>query len=87
MYNDHMKTMSVTEFKAKCLRVLDQVLKTGESVLLLKRGRAIARVAPPGDPAAIDLTPGRCAHTVSKVGDVITPVLDASELEIEKRWF
>lgn len=36
--------MSATEFKAKCLSVLDEVEKNGHSVTVTKRGRPIATV-------------------------------------------
>jgi prevent-host-death family protein len=39
-----MKTIAVTEFKAKCLHLLDEVQQTGEEILVLKRGKPVARV-------------------------------------------
>jgi prevent-host-death family protein len=39
--------MEASEFKAKCLKVLDEVERTGEPVLILKRGRVVARLASP----------------------------------------
>ncbi len=39
-----MKTITATEFKAKCLQLLDQVQKTGEDLVISKRGRPFARV-------------------------------------------
>jgi prevent-host-death family protein len=39
--------MKASEFKAKCLKVLDEVEATGEPVLILKRGRVVARLASP----------------------------------------
>jgi antitoxin (DNA-binding transcriptional repressor) of toxin-antitoxin stability system len=38
------KTLTATEFKAKCLRVLEDLDSQG--VVVLKRGRPIARVTP-----------------------------------------
>jgi prevent-host-death family protein len=34
------------EFKAHCLRILDEVAESGQSVLLTKRGRPVARLVP-----------------------------------------
>jgi len=42
--------IAATEFKAKCLGLLDEVAKTGESVVITKRGRPVARLAPIDDP-------------------------------------
>lgn len=40
----HQPTMTVTEFKAKCLRLVDDLGPRG--ILLTKRGRPVARVVP-----------------------------------------
>ncbi len=39
-------TLPVTEFKAKCLHLLDQVNRQGDSLVITKRGRPMARVVP-----------------------------------------
>lgn len=39
-----MRTMKASEFKAKCLQVLDEVQATGEPVLVTKRGKVVARL-------------------------------------------
>ena len=41
-----MKTMSVSEFKAKCIAVLKEVERSGEPVVVTLRGRPMARVEP-----------------------------------------
>ena len=41
-----MRTIGATEFKAKCLAILDDVAETGEVVVVTKRGKAVARVTP-----------------------------------------
>jgi len=38
------KTITATEFKAKCLRLLEQV--SAEGMVITKRGRPIARIMP-----------------------------------------
>ena len=40
------KTISATEFKAKCLQILDHLEPSG--VVITKHGRAVARVTPVG---------------------------------------
>lgn len=37
-----MRSIRASEFKAKCLAILDEVERTGETVTILKRGRAVA---------------------------------------------
>ena len=41
-----MKTMLVSEFKAKCIGVLKEVQRTGEPVVVTLRGKPIVRVEP-----------------------------------------
>ena len=41
-----MKTMLVSDFKAKCIAVLKEVERTGQPVVVTLRGRPMARVEP-----------------------------------------
>ncbi len=45
-----MKTMLVSEFKAKCIAVLKGVEQSGEPVVVTRRGRPMARVEAVGEP-------------------------------------
>ncbi len=38
------REITATEFKAKCLSLLDEVARTGESIIVTKRGKPVARV-------------------------------------------
>ena len=40
------QTVSVTEFKAKCLALLDQIGQEGGTLTVTKRGRPLATVGP-----------------------------------------
>lgn len=75
-----MKTISATEFKAKCLQLLDEVQRTGEELVISKRGKAVARVvAEKQDKPWLAL---RGTGTFS--GDPFAPVLGESEIEALK---
>ena len=39
-------TIRASEFKAKCLDVMDRVAETGQSIVVTKRGVPVARVTP-----------------------------------------
>ncbi|HEY5342403.1 MAG TPA: type II toxin-antitoxin system Phd/YefM family antitoxin [Solirubrobacteraceae bacterium] len=39
------RTISASEFKAKCLAILDEVAATGEEIVVTKHGRAVAQVS------------------------------------------
>ena len=41
-------TVPASQFKAKCLRLLEDIVKEGRSLVITKRGRPIARVTPLG---------------------------------------
>ena len=41
--------ISATEFKAKCLSILDQVQARGETVTITKRGKVVAQLVPAAD--------------------------------------
>jgi antitoxin (DNA-binding transcriptional repressor) of toxin-antitoxin stability system len=47
------QVMTMTEFKAKCLRVVDDLGPSG--IVLTKRGRPVARVIPTGATSSRDL--------------------------------
>ena len=39
-------TMSATEFRARCYRLMDEVAETGREIVITKRGKPVARLAP-----------------------------------------
>lgn len=41
------KEITASQFKARCLRLLDEVAETGETLVVTKHGRPVARVVPP----------------------------------------
>jgi prevent-host-death family protein len=50
-YTGHVaRTISASEFKAKCLALLDEVAETREAIVVTKRGRPVARIEPPDEP-------------------------------------
>jgi prevent-host-death family protein len=47
MSHGSQKEITATQFKAKCLRLLDEVAETGETLVVTKHGRPVARIEPP----------------------------------------
>lgn len=41
-----MRSLTATEFKSKCLAILDDVARSGELVVITKRGKPVAQVSP-----------------------------------------
>ncbi|MCY3775222.1 MAG: type II toxin-antitoxin system Phd/YefM family antitoxin [Candidatus Aminicenantes bacterium] len=76
-----METISVSEFNARCLAILDHVRTTGERVLILKRGRPVAELLPTG--ADQDEYPQlELAGTLTIVDDIIGPAVPEQDWEI-----
>lgn len=45
--------VQASEFKAKCLALLDEVARTGQTIVVTKHGRPVAKVAPIDPPAPL----------------------------------
>lgn len=41
-----MKQINASEFKAKCLKLMDEVAETGEILVITKNGQAVAELGP-----------------------------------------
>ena len=79
-----METMNASDFKARCLAILDRVQTTGESVVILKRGRPVAELVPASS-AKTTYPQSKLRGTVTFVGDVIGPVLPEEDWESLRR--
>jgi prevent-host-death family protein len=40
-------TITATEFKARCLELMDRVCETREAIVITKRGKPVGRLEPP----------------------------------------
>jgi prevent-host-death family protein len=79
-----MKTMNVTDFKARCLRILQDVARTGEGITILNRGRPIAQVLPVV-PRRAESPQATLRGTVEILGDIVEPALPADAWNAERR--
>jgi prevent-host-death family protein len=76
-----MEEVAISEFKAKCLALLEQVRKTKKPLRVTRFGRPIAEVVPP-KPAADEADwLGSLADTMEILGDVISPVIEETDWE------
>ncbi|HWZ42693.1 MAG TPA: type II toxin-antitoxin system Phd/YefM family antitoxin [Candidatus Saccharimonadales bacterium] len=74
-----MQEIAISEFKAKCLALLDEVSKTKKSIRITRRGKPIAEVVPTA-PVSKRRKLGAMAGTVKILGDIVSPVIDMDEL-------
>jgi prevent-host-death family protein len=69
-----MKTMPAGLFKARCLKVMDEVESTREPVVITKKGRPVAKLVPASEPSEEFL--GKLSGSMKIVGDITQPIED-----------
>jgi prevent-host-death family protein len=58
-------------FKAECLRLMDEVARTGQPIVITKHGKPVAQLVPvPAEPESLF---GYMSNTVTIRGDVVAP--------------
>jgi prevent-host-death family protein len=77
-----MKNINASEFKAKCLALIEEVAETGETITILKRGKAVAQLVP-AVPAADGFPQSTLKGTVRIVGDIMEPPFPPEAWEAE----
>jgi len=64
--------ISAAQFKAECLKLMDEVEKTRQPIIITKHGRPVAQLAPiPADTGSLF---GYMKGTVRITGDVMAPL-------------
>lgn len=77
-----MREINASEFKAKCLAILDEVVQTGQAVTITKRGKPVAQLVPPVPRQGV-YPQDALFGTVKIHGDIVEPVLAADSREAE----
>lgn len=72
-------TMSAADFKARCLELMDGVEQTGRTVVVTKRGRAVAMLAPLRTRRGSGY--GFMAGRIRITGDIVAPIGDRWDAE------
>ncbi|MDH3597088.1 MAG: type II toxin-antitoxin system Phd/YefM family antitoxin [Rhodospirillales bacterium] len=62
------------EFKARCLKLMDEVAETGEELVVTKRGKPVARLVPMQAKGKVFF--GAMKGTATIHGDIIGPFFD-----------
>ena len=75
-------TISISEFKATCLAVLEQVGRTGTPVIVTRRGKPIAEVVPPSLATVGSGWLGSMKGTATIIGDLVEPVSESHEWDV-----
>ncbi len=77
-----MKEVAISEFKAKCLALLDQVQKTKKPILVTRFGKPLAEVIPVSPKAGPGDWFGSMKDEIQILGDIISPANDEDEWEV-----
>jgi prevent-host-death family protein len=75
-----MDDVSISEFKAKCLGLIERVHKTRQPLRITRHGHPVAEVIPAG-PNRKRKFLGDMIGTAEIVGDIVSPVIDLEDIE------
>jgi prevent-host-death family protein len=77
-----MQEIAISEFKAKCLSLLQQVSKTKEPIRVTRFGKPVADIVPPAE-VQVDRNAwiGSGHGTAKILGDIISPASEPEEWE------
>jgi prevent-host-death family protein len=81
------REIAAGEFKAKCLAIIDEVNKSGQEVIITKRGKAAAKLIPFANPTTKESIIGRLEGIGEIVGDpddLIKPVFPLEDYDMLK---
>jgi len=76
-----MQEIAISEFKAKCLALLERVEKTKQPIRITRHGKPVVDVVPAAaivDRAALF---GSMRNSIKILGDIVSPVIDLDEVE------
>ena len=78
-----MEAINASDFKARCLAILDRVSATGERIVILKRGRPVAELGP-ANRVGESYPQLELQGTVTMVGDIVGPAVPEGDWETLK---
>ena len=76
-----MQEVAISEFKAKCLALLEQVRVTKRPLRVTRFGKPVAEVIPPAPVGKPRKWLGSMVGTMEIKGDIISPVIEETNWE------
>ena len=67
-----VRTIKASEFKTKCLKLMDEVAESGVEIVITKNGRPVSRLVPYRDEEPSMF--GRNRDQIRILGDIISPL-------------
>jgi prevent-host-death family protein len=77
-----MEEIAISEFKAKCLAILERVRKTKTSIRVTRHGKPLAEVVPAVPEVDRAQWIGSMKDSIEVIGDIISPANDEDEWEV-----
>ena len=77
-----LKEIAISEFKAKCLAIVDEVNKTKRPVRITKFGKPVAELGPPSPKPITKDWLESMKGQITIVGDIISPASDPDDWEV-----
>ncbi len=76
-----IESVPISKFKATCLALLAKVKRTGQPILVTRKGEPIAQILPPPPPEKPRSWLGAFQTTGEILGDIVAPAVEAHEWE------
>ena len=77
-----MQEIAISEFKAKCLAVIERVRSTRKPIRITRFGKPVAEVVPPTAVEDRKAWIGSMKDTMKITGDIVSPATDEDEWEV-----
>jgi prevent-host-death family protein len=77
-----MQEIAISEFKAKCLAVIERVRSTRKPIRITRFGKPVAEVVPPTAVEDRKAWIGSMKNSMRITGDIISPATDEDEWEV-----
>jgi prevent-host-death family protein len=82
MVHDYsMEEVAISEFKAKCLALLERVRQTKKPLRVTRFGKPVAEIVPPSPEAGQKQWVGSMKDTMEILGDIVSPIIDEKDIE------
>jgi len=76
-----MEEVAISEFKAKCLALLERVRQTKRPLRITRFGKPVAEVIPPSSAAEHTQWIGSMKDSMQVLGDIVAPVVDEADIQ------
>ncbi len=76
-----MEEVAISQFKAKCLSLLERVRQTKKPLRVTRFGKPVAEIVPPSPEAGHKDWVGSMRDSIQILGDIVSPVIDENDIE------